>query len=188
MKKSILTILIVGLFALCAQATPAPDFSLIPSSGLVNGSPGTTVGWGFTVTNNDSSDWLVLNDSYFTGSNTLGSELQLGYTDFIATQFVVIDPGATISQSYDALLQSGVGSVQIPSYAIPGDTGTGNVFLDYTLFSQDPNDPAFDPGSFVDAGTVGASASVFVPEPSSALMLLGAAPLLIGTVRRKLWR
>ena len=186
MKKSILTILIVGLLALCAQATPAPDFSLIPSSGTVSGSPGATAGWGFTITNNDSSDWLVLNDSFFTPSNLLGSDGT--YTDFIASQFVVIDPGSTSSESFDALLQSGVGSFQIPWSAPEGGTATGTVNVDYSLFSQDPNSPTFDPGSFVTAGTASAGGSVFVPEPSSALMLLGAAPLLIGTVRRKLWR
>lgn len=40
-------------------ASASPIFSLTPSNGVVSGTDGAVVGWGFTVTN-DTSDWLVL--------------------------------------------------------------------------------------------------------------------------------
>ena len=185
MKKSLVVILMVGLFALCAQATP--NLTLIPSSGTVNGSAGTTVGWGFTVTNDDPSDWLVLNDSFFTPSNTLGTDST--YTDLIASQFVVVDPGSSSgAQPYNPSVPTGIGSLTLPSTAPEGQVAMGTIFLDYSVFSQDPNDPNFDPGSFITSGTLDAAANVQVPEPASAMMLLGAAPLLLGSLRRKLWR
>jgi len=185
MKKFLVVILMVGLFALCAQATP--NLSLIPSSGTVSGSPAATVGWGFTLQNDDPNDWLVLNDSYFTPSNTLGFDST--YTDLIASQFVIVDPGSSTGpQWYDPNAPTGIGSLTLPSTAPEGQYAMGTIFLDYSVFSQDPNDPNFDPNSFVGTGLLSADANVQVPEPSSAMMLLGAAPLLLGTVRRKLWR
>jgi PEP-CTERM motif len=63
------------------------------------------------------------------------------------------------------------------------------------VFSQDPNNPNFDPDSFVTSGTVSASAQVDVaaapaPEPASlltmgtALLALAFAGLRRGKVRR----
>ncbi len=64
---------------------------------------------------------------------------------------------------------------------IPGD-----IAVDYTIFSQDPNDLNFDPGSFVTAGTLDAPVQITVaPEPGS-MLLLGLALLPFGLeIRRR---
>lgn len=34
-------------------------FDTLPTSGKISGLPGSTVGWGFSITNESSSDWLI---------------------------------------------------------------------------------------------------------------------------------
>jgi hypothetical protein len=186
MKHITLTLLVAAAFAACAQADTVA-LTLLPSSGVVGGEPGAVVGWGFTITDTSSSDWIVLADSTFTGSPIYGS-----YMDYLATgpQYVAgpAPESSTISQSWDASTQLGLGEFDINATAPVGANIPGTINVDYDVFSQDPNDPNFDPDSFVTSGTVSASADVQVtPEPaplltmSSVLVLLACA----GWRRRK---
>lgn len=184
MKKSVLIILITGLFALCAQATPTLTVS--PASGHVGGEPGATVGWGFTV-DNTGPDYLLLlsSDLNFTSLPVLGT-----YTDYLGGQFVVVGPApevTSVSESFDSTAQTGVGQFQLDPLA--NNFGTANLVVHYALFSQDPNDPSFDPSTvIVPDATLSAAVSISAPEPGSAAMMLAGVPLLLGTFKRKLFR
>ena len=149
------------------------------------GTQGGVTGWGFSVVNTDPDNWLVLNDSFVTGSLSTGT---FGtYKDYVGNQFVVVDPnGGTFSQAFDPATQSGAGEFDLAAF-VPPISIPGAINLDYTLFSQNPNDPNFDPGSFVASGTVQSAASVDVtPEPSSILMLItGAVPLVFAGRRKR---
>ena len=85
-----------------------------------------------------------------------------------------------VAQSFDLLLQTGIGAYLIDPGTPVGALSTGVVRLTYDLYSVSPNDPSFDPakdlvssGNFLDA-----NASVQVqpqaagtPEPSTCLLL-----------------
>ncbi len=56
-------------------------FSSIPASGNISGPAGNSVGWGFSITNYSSSDWLVttnlIADVFFTGRQHCCSTFQI---------------------------------------------------------------------------------------------------------------
>jgi hypothetical protein len=76
---------------------------------------------------------------------------------------------------------AGVGEFDVKMFVPPMHI-SGSINLDYSLFSQDPNSPTFDPGSFVNSGTVLATAAVniaSVPEPASGALFLAGCILLV---------
>ena len=143
-----------------------PTFQLDPAGGTVTGSPGNTIGWGFTLTN--TVNWLVVTGSQFTPNLVLGT-----YADFIGPNFVVVGPSpdfTSVSQSFDPDLFTGTGAFTIDPLAGVNSTATGQLVLTYDLYSVSPNDSNFDP--FLDTVSLGntsvANATIQVvgaPEP-----------------------
>jgi hypothetical protein len=181
-------VVIVWLFALgsVARASSIPIRTLSLGNQALTGAAGTTVGWDFTITN--TSDFLLVTSSDFCVrptnspcSNSLGT-----YTDFIASnQFVVVGPSPespSVSQSFDPITLSGVGSFFINATANPHDTVIGQIVLTYDLFSVSPNDPGFNPildtlanGNFLVAdASVSVPVSSATPEPETGVLLLAA--------------
>ncbi len=189
-KRLFISILLAsGLFSTTSQAVPL--LTLAPANGAISGTPGATIGWGFTLTN--STDYLVVTSASFTPT-ALGT-----FTDFIsAVNFIVVGPApesSSVSQVFDALNQTGIGSFAINPGALIGDTVSGQIVLNYDLYAVSPNDPLFDPGtdglSFGNTLTADASVTVKastppppVPEPQS-LLLLAVGLLALGVVRRR---
>jgi hypothetical protein len=129
------------------------------------------VGWSFTIVN--TADYLVVTGSSFTPSSLYGT-----YQDYIGTHnFVVVGPApesTTVSQAFNISALTGVGAFTVNSTAPSGIKISGNLTIDYSLFSQDPNDPNFDPGAslVVADATLTQPATVnIIPEPASALLL-----------------
>ena len=168
----------VAALILATPANATPTFSISPST--VAGSPGQTVGWGFTVT--DTSEYVVLDDSTLNGVPPWFGT----YTDFTASQFVVAGPSpepTSVTEAFDATTSSGLGSFRVdPVAAIPGTSMGGTLSVDYQLFSVDPNDPNFNPDTdFIGPGTFTTDVRVAVnavPEPPS--WVLFAAALMSG--------
>ena len=181
-KNLMLVMAIMGVF-LCGKAQAVPILTLDPSGGAISGTPGSTIGWGFTITN--TSDYLLVTSSAFTPSTLEGT-----YNDLISNftysngNLLVVGPtpeSTTVSQVFDPVNGTGLGSFSIAPGAIPG-TVDGQIDLTYALFSVSPNDPSFDPNADAInlAGQMTADASVTVlspaapvPEPGT-MMLLGA--------------
>ena len=189
MKRITLSLLITAAFVACAQAGPV-SLTLIPIAGAISGEPGTVVGWGFTLTNSGSPDWLVLTGSNFTGSTVYGNYVD--YLSLLNAPLYVAGPApesSTISVLWDPSSNPplGVGEFDINATALPGAIIMGAVQVSYDLFSQDPNTPNFDPGSFITSGTVSAPAEVGVaPEPPSLLTMSTALlPLAFAGWRRR---
>ena len=189
MKRITLSLLITAAFVACAQAGPV-SLTLIPIAGAISGEPGTVVGWGFTLTNSGSPDWLVLTGSNFTRSTVYGNYVD--YLSLLNAPLYVAGPApesSTISVLWDPSSNPplGVGEFDINATALPGAIIMGAVQVSYDLFSQDPNNPNFDPGSFITSGTVSAPAEVGVaPEPPSLLTMSTALlPLAFAGWRRR---
>ena len=190
MKRITLTLLVASVFAACAQAGPL-SLTLLPTVGAVSGEPGSVVGWGFTIIYTGSTDWVLLTGSNFTGSTAYGS-----YVDYLSlgnAPVYVAGPSpesSTISQAWNSSSNPplGLGEFDINSTAPPGAIIGGTVQVNYAVFSQDPNDLNFDPGSFITSGTLSAPAEVGVaPEPASLLTMSTALLTLAfeGLRRRK---
>jgi hypothetical protein len=175
------------LFGLVAASLSASiTFTPLPSTTLY-GAPGDVVGWGFTVSNTDPADWAVLTGSSFDGSPVYGT-----YMDYIATgpSFYVIGPAPeqqTVTQPWDRTNQLGLGEFDIYATDPAGTPIPGTLTLSYDLYSQDPNDPNFDPDiSYVGSFTASVSAEVQVtPEPSSFWMLSVLIPAVAVAARRR---
>jgi hypothetical protein len=160
----------------------SPILTLTPDADLF-GAPGATVGWGFTITND--VDYIEINSAQFCDnpvnfpvvciSPTTGT-----FTDFISqfNDIIVGPPGGTdpdsVSQNFDPVALTGVGSFAIDPGALPSDSDVGEIVLTYTETTLDPNDPD---SQFVSNGVFTADASVTVssaattPEPSTAGLL-----------------
>ena len=188
MKRIVSTIGLALAFAALACADPVlPVIQTLPASGNVAGPPGTVVGWGFTLSY-AGADWVVLNDSNFTGSTVFGS-----YVDYLTlgnAPLYVVGPApesSSVTQAWNPASNPklGLGEFDINSTAPPGTVISGNIAVDYSLFSQDPNNLNFDPGSFVSAGTLDAPVQITAaPEPGS-MLLTGTALLLFGPAIRR---
>jgi hypothetical protein len=170
----------------------ATVFTLTPS-GDVSGGPGSTVGWGFTITND--ADYVQITSAQYcvnpVSFPALCNESGLGtFNDFISVDndIIVGPPGGTdpssVSQSFDPILLTGVGGFDIDGGAPVGAGDVGELVLTYDLTNLDPNDP-----NAVSLGTdlvLSANASVTVtgggvPEPGTAgLMLVALAGLVVG--------
>jgi hypothetical protein len=167
-----------------------PVLTLTPSGDLI-GTPGTTVGWGFTITNDadyaqiTSAQYCVkpVNFPLVCNSSALGI-----FTDFIGPSGIVVGPpGGTdpssVSQNFDTIALTGIGSFAIDNAAPIGAGDLGQIVLTYNLTTLDPNDP-----NAVSLGTdlvFAADASITVsdgnmPEPGTAGLMLVALAVLAG--------
>jgi hypothetical protein len=165
MKRVILAVVAT---AFAATAYAGPMFTLIPTDATTN-VPGGITGWGYDIKNTDLANFLVLNDSFASGSLAAGTYGT--YVDYLASNFIVIGPNGDSGPVAFNQGTSGVGEFDFNQF-VPNPTHVpGDISIDYSLFSQDPNSPTFDPGSFVTSGTVSATAEAsVVPEPASELL------------------
>ena len=179
MNRATLTFFLAAAFAVCSQA--APVLTLLPASGSVSGSPGAAVGWGFTLTDSTPSEWVLLTGSQFTGSPIFGT-----YVDYLSSNnapLYVVGPSpenSTLQVAWNRSTMAGLGEFEINSTASAAVIVPGDLLVHYSLFSQDPLGPNFDPGTatVVADATVSVPAQVNItPEPGSAWIISALLPL-----------
>lgn len=171
MSKHIIPSLALLGALFCAQAQGTVILQLDPVGGAISGTPGATIGWGFTLTSD--ADYLVVTSASFNAPVSAGF-----FTDFISQNFFVVGPPpetSPVTQAFDPILMTGIGSFAIDPNAPTGSIVNNPIVLTYDLFSVSPNDPLFDPDA--DTLSVGnivtASASVTViPEPAPVFLFL----------------
>src|SRR5579884_1151807 len=116
---------------LAASAYAGPVLTLDPFGGGLTGNPGQTVGWGFEIDN--SNGYLVVTGSNFITSVPIGT-----YTDFISQyNFIVVGPSPespSVSQAFDNVGQTGVGSYAIDASAAANALSSGEIQITYDLY------------------------------------------------------
>lgn len=173
------------LLAGAAVVHASPVVTALPG-GSISGAPGATIGWGFTATP-DPQYAASFIASFLTGETnpSLGT-----YSDIISYQGGpsqgLLNPGAPWTENFsfsaDPAQQMGLGAYQISSSAAPGQSDSGNILLEYELFTV--SGPC--PGCYVESGTLQVPFTVTVadgpsaPEPATWSMLLGAALAAMG--------
>jgi hypothetical protein len=159
-------------------------FSLIPSNGTISGIAGSTIGWGYSITNNSSADWLV-------PVNLTSSPFADGTPDATPFDFPIVAPGATTTEAYDMATDMGLFALTWDSNAPTGFTNIGVFTLSAEWWSGDPTVA----GTFIadaDDTTASYSASVSpssvppaVPEPASFVLVFGGMLALRSMYRNR---
>jgi hypothetical protein len=170
----------VAAWLVCAStASAAPltfSFSLLPADGAISGAPGSTIGWGYSITN-ESDEWLEI-------FNFDPGAFSLATPDASIFDFPILAPGATQTVAYDATGVIVLGLLQMTWDAIVPDgfTNAGTFVLSGQFYDGDP----FDGGNLLGISldqSAAYSASVTtapVPEPATLLLMgTGAAGLLL---------
>lgn len=178
--------LAVLLLAARTPLSASPILTLDPPSGAVNGLPGTTVGWGFNITN-DTSSFLVV-----TSLTASGFSLGIGsLTDYIAAlNFYVVAPNSSLPVAFSSATTQGTAAYAINAGATAGASDSGLFAITYDLLVNDPNGGGgSDPNDQFGLAFADVSASVTVtdvPEPGALFMLLTGVGLLLVAARRRL--
>ena len=183
--KHLIAGLMLGLAAcanLAAGSLPAGDSLFMqpnPLNGAVNGLPGATVGWGFTVNwTSTNGDWISFTGSSLgsaaPGGNETNPSVLALYTDFIGLQggpddFAVGPSDSPWTETFDGVSQ-GIGSYLItsdPSQA--GANDSGQITIDFDLYNGDPLGPGTYLASYSYYGpSTEFSVTVDAPAPGSA--------------------
>ena len=179
------TAVLIAIFG-CTAAVSAPVYGVPP--GPIGGEAGTTIGWGFSITN-DTGFYLLVDSSQFCqiGQDpnfTTCTQTQGTYNDLIASDLTVINPNSTLTQSYDLSAPSGLGSYTINAGAPLFAIDTGVIVLTYIEFSGNPlttgtpvsGDIELGLNDLPNGGSSGAAQVEVTPEPGSFVLLgLGLA-------------
>jgi hypothetical protein len=140
------------------------SFSLIPPSGNIQGAPGSTIGWGYSIANQSSSQWLE--------TTLLNADLVQNATfDFSYFDLPILAPDTTVTVTFDTVAFTGLAALTWDASAPAGFTNSGNFYLSAQWLNGDP----FGGGNFLaeaDAtAAYSATVSVATPEPSAVMTL-----------------
>ncbi len=150
------------------------QFTVIPSNGTIAGAPGSTVGWGYSITNQSSADWLV--------TTNLAADSFLHGTPNLLFDFPNIAPGQTVTEAFDANTLVGLYKLKWDANAPPGFANDGLFILSAQWWDGDPtnggNYIADSPDATAPYSAVVASNTI--PEPkSSILFAFGMGTMLL---------
>ncbi len=170
-------------FVPAGHADAILSFSVIPLSGNVSGVAGSTVGWGYTITNSSLTDWLVID-----GVNA--GVFQHGKPDASIFDLPILGPGQTRMVSYDPVNFLGLYQLTWDVTAPEGFVNSGTFTVAAEWWNGDPSvlgssflALAVDQSARYSA-TVSPAASP-VPEPSTLVLLLGGLAAVGLRSRRK---
>jgi hypothetical protein len=155
---------VVGLFlSLACPVSAGVVFTLDPPDGSVSGPPGSLVGWGYSLTNTDPTNWF--------NSTNLNSDSFSNGTPTLLFDFPILAPGDTVTETLDLLNSIGLFEFQWDVSAPVGFADSGDFTLGGQWWEGDP----LNGGNFIaDAPDIAlpylatvTQESSTVPEPST---------------------
>src|SRR5215469_12143653 len=126
--KTLLTAILLS--AVPIMAAEIYDFSVLPSSGDIQGSPGSTIGWGYSIDNESSSLWLV--------TTAMDTGLFENGTPDLLFDFPTIAPGAIVTVPFHQASATGLAQLTWDSSAPLGFTNSGTFTVTAEWWSGDP--------------------------------------------------
>jgi hypothetical protein len=158
-------VLSVGLACSSARAD-SYSFGLAPADGSVSGPPGSAIGWGYTITNDSTTNWLV--------TSGLSSDPFIHGTPNLIFDFPDLAPGANTTVSFDPSTSAGLFELTWDASAPVGLSNNGTFDLSAQWWSGDPlNGGTFLMNAPNTLAPYSATVSSPVPEPSTLLLLFG---------------
>jgi len=154
------------------------SFSTIPFDGKISGQPGATIGWGYSITNDDPLNWLVV-------SGISAGSFQFGTPDSSIFDYPILAPLTSVNVNYDGT--AGLYQLTWDSLAPAGLVNIGTFTLNAELYSSNP----YEEGIYIEnAGDKLASYEAKVdaapvPEPSTILLLATGLASTVFICRRK---
>ncbi|HNY41795.1 MAG TPA: PEP-CTERM sorting domain-containing protein [Bryobacteraceae bacterium] len=172
------TFLVAALGAVVLACTVAPPlarggtltFDVLPAGGAISGPAGSTIGWGYSLTNESASEWLLT-----VGLNT---DSFLDGTPILLFDFPILAPNGSVTVPFDELTSTGLFMLIWDLAAPASSVNSGTFVLSAQWWDGDPLDggnyimDALDAGSAYSA-TVSESTGT-IPEPSTWLLVLTA--------------
>jgi hypothetical protein len=181
MRRLLTGCVIVAAALFSARTDAAPILTLLPPNGSVEAAPGETIGWGYEITNDDPTEWLVI-------ASLTTDGFQYGTGSDLIFSYPIVAPDTTLSAPYLSGIQ-GLYEFTWDLTAPAGFVNTGFFHIGAELWDGDP----FLGGSFVEslpdfvetyAVGVPSQTPTSVPEPATALLLTSGFGLA-GLVRRR---
>jgi len=180
----------LGLTILFVTASAFSDditLTLIPASGNVSGPPGSTVGWGYTITNN-TAEWIQT-------MNVSADPFQHGTPDATIFDFPAVAPDSFVTLDFSlvgnascAFPPCGLYELIWDSTAPLGFKNSGAFIVSSDFFSAQPGTPgATDLGSAPDASATYSATVSGVPEPSSLFLLISGLGVSVLRIKRRTW-
>lgn len=173
-----LTVAVAGLLLSAAVAQASPIFSLLPPDGTIEGTPGSTIGWGYTL-GNDTGLWLEV-------TGLTSDPFQHAMPDASLFDYPILAPFTTLRVPYDPAAFAGLFQITWDPTAPDGFTNIGVFTLSSAFWDADP----FLGGNFEVAAdqtaayTATVTAVSDVPEPAS-LVITSTGLALAGMLRRR---
>jgi hypothetical protein len=150
-------------------------FTAVPASGNIEGPAGSTIGWGYSITNDSSTDWLVT-------TNLAAGVFQNGTPDASLFDFPIVSPLTTVTVPYDQSTGSGLFGLAWNSSAPSAFVNSGSFTLSAEWFTGNPLTTGTDTGISGNeiaaySATVSSPVST-VPEPNFSVLIAAALLLL----------
>jgi hypothetical protein len=177
--RYLITLLIAA--ALPASGDAIYNYTLLPAN--LDGLPGATIGWGFTVANNSTAGEELFIDSTPSPDHIPVLAESGTFTLFTDWQTVDLLPGQSLTDNFDSSAPAGLGELTIDPNATPGavESGTFNIVFDF--LDQIGNETQ-QTGVFGYQITVDSPAFTAAPEPGASLFAL-CGTLALGLIA---WR
>lgn len=140
MKSLFMNAVVLAAATLVSSPVASADPILTLNPVVISGTPGQTIGWGFTLTP-DSLYYISISSAFI---DTESNPAVGFFTDWISlaggpSSGVLAPGGSDWVQAYSASLGTGFGQYAIDSNALPGDSTTGTFLVIYSRYSGDPN-------------------------------------------------
>lgn len=153
-------------------------FTLTPLDGAVAGPPGSTVGWGYTITDPSPDNWLA-------STNFDSGLFQNGTPDASLFAFPILQPLQTLTVTYDPVNGTGLFRFSWDPNAPVGFVNTGLFTLSGEFYDDDP----LNGGQFLNfaedqSATYSATVTSPAPVPEPSTLLLSATGLAALLLRR----
>lgn len=164
MNQRLLSRLSIGLFLLLPLAKADVWTVTLEPSPNISGAPGQTIGWDYQITNDSSTDWLVLN-------SVSGGVFLNGTPDSSVFDYPIVGPGATVDGPLFNLtwdLSAPIGFMNSGTFDLTADWWSSNPLVDPSATDLGPAADGFADYTATVSG---------VPEPSS--VALAFPPLVL---------
>lgn len=180
MKRLLFAVTLLAAALALAPAAHADSWtiSLLPPSGAISGAPGSTIGWGYTITNLSATSWLEI-------FSLAADPFLNGTPDGNIFSFPILQPNQSLTFTFIANAQ-GLYQLTWDLGAPDGFTNSGTFLVSGTFYDGDPfggGNPLSNLDQTVSYIATVTAPPVSVPEPGT--LLLAASGILGLFLRRR---